>query len=51
MDRQNSGNRSMVNITDTTPFSWLSTAPGDYDWATDTYVDKDGSAWKGASEN
>ena len=49
VDRQNSGNRSMVNITDTTPFSWLSTAPGDYDWATDTYVDKDGSAWKGAS--
>ena len=45
VDRQNSGNRSMVNVTSTTPFSWLSTAPGDYDWATDTYVDKDGSAW------
>lgn len=49
VDQENSGNRSMVYVSSTTPFSWLSTAPGDYDWATDTYVNKDGSSWKGAS--
>lgn len=49
VDRQNSGNRSMIYVSSTTPFSWLSTAPGDYDWATDTYVNKDGSSWKGAA--
>ena len=48
---QNSGNRSMVYTTSSTPFSWLSTAPGDYDWATDTYYNKDGSMWKGASQD
>lgn len=49
VDQENSGNRSMVYVSSTTPFSWLSTAPGDYDWATDTYVNKDGASWKGAS--
>lgn len=49
VDQENSGNRSMIYVSSTTPFSWLSTAPGDYDWATDTYVNKDGSSWKGAS--
>jgi beta-N-acetylglucosaminidase len=49
VDQENSGNRSMIYVSSTTPFSWLSTAPGDYDWATDTYVNKDGSTWKGAS--
>ena len=47
---QNSGNRSMIYVSSTTPFSWLSTAPGDYDWATDTYYNKDGASWKGASK-
>ena len=49
VDSENSGNRSMIYVSSTTPFSWLSTAPGDYDWATDTYVNKDGAAWKGAA--
>ena len=49
VDQENSGNRSMIYVSSTTPFSWLSTAPGDYDWATDTYVNKDGASWKGAS--
>ena len=49
VDQENSGNRSLVLVTETTPFSWLSTAPGDYDWATDTYISKDGDSWKGAS--
>lgn len=50
VDSENSGNRSMIYVSSTTPFSWLSTAPGDYDWATDTYVNKDGAAWKGAAQ-
>ncbi|MGN0153433.1 MAG: SH3 domain-containing protein [Lachnospiraceae bacterium] len=31
------------------PFSYLSTAAGAYDWATDTYTIKDGSNWYSAS--
>ena len=51
VDSENSGNRSMIYVSSTTPFSWLSTAPGDYDWATDTYVNKDGASWKGAARD
>lgn len=32
------------------PFSYLSTAAGDYDWATDTYTLRDGSNWYEANE-
>ena len=32
------------------PFSYLSTAAGDYDWATDTYTLRDGSNWYAASD-
>ena len=33
------------------PFSYLSTAAGDYDWATDTYTLRDGSNWYAASDS
>lgn len=32
------------------PFSYLSTAPGDYDWATDTYTLRDGSNFYSAND-
>lgn len=32
------------------PFSYLSTAPGDYNWETDTYTLRDGSNWYSAND-
>lgn len=32
------------------PFSYLSTAPGDYNWETDTYTLRDGTNWYSANE-
>lgn len=48
---QYDGKVSMIYFDkDTTPYSWLSTKTGDYDWATDTYVNRDGADWKSASK-
>lgn len=51
VEAQNDGNLSMIYFQEgTTPFSWLSTKSEDYDWATDTYVNRDGTTWKSASK-
>lgn len=48
---QDNGELSMVYFDEgNTPFSWLSTKDADYSWATDTYVSRDGAAWKSASK-
>lgn len=51
VNAQNNGELSMVYFDEgNTPFSWLSTKDADYSWATDTYVNRDGAAWKSASK-
>ena len=51
LSAQYSGDVSMIYFNDkTTPFSWLSTKAGDYDWSTDTYANRDGATWKSASK-
>lgn len=51
IEAQNDGKLSMIYFKEgTTPFSWLSTKSEDYDWATDTYVNRDGTTWKSASK-
>ena len=52
VEAQNDGTLSMIYFKEgTTPFSWLSTKAEDYNWATDTYVNRDsGNNWKSASK-
>ena len=52
LEAQYDGTLSMIYFNEkSTPFSWLSTKAGDYDWATDTYTNRDsGSHWKSASK-
>ena len=51
VEAQNNGKLSMIYFKEgTTPFSWLSTKSEDYNWATDTYVNRDGTTWKSASK-
>lgn len=51
VNAQDNGELSMVYFDEgNTPFSWLSTKASDYNWATDTYVNRDGASWKSASK-
>ena len=51
LEAQYDGEISMIYFSEgTTPYSWLSTKEGDYDWATDTYANRDGASWKSASK-